>query len=66
MKTENENGKPIKVASLQWEYSASVKILIRQYDNINVKTYVFGKFADKFLGQSIEFSVINLVRPFPR
>lgn len=59
MKTENENGKPIKVAGQQSEYSSSVKMLIRQYVNINANTCVFGKFSHEFLGQSIGFSVIN-------
>jgi len=59
MKTENENGKPIKVAGHLCGYPANVKMLIRQYNYTNVKTCVFGKFSDEFLGQLIGFSVIN-------
>lgn len=59
MKTENENGKPIKVAGQQSEYSSSVTMLIRQYVNINANTCVFGKFSHEFLGQSVRFNLIN-------
>ena len=59
MKTENKNGLPIKVADQQRVYSASAKMLIRQYDYLTLKTCVFRKFSDEFVGQSIGFSVIN-------
>ena len=54
-----KNGKPIKLAGHQCGYPASIKMLIRQYNHTNVKTCVFGKFSDEFVGQSIGLNVIN-------